>query len=112
MRESRGEVHPGATALAATPDPSESPDALRRIWADERDRSIVSRAMTLLREDSDTDDRTLLAFELVAMRGVPAAEAAAQCEMSVEQVYVVKSRITKRLRAIVQDLTDAFERDD
>ena len=31
--------------------------------------------------------------------------------VSVEQVYVAKSRITKRLRQVVEDLTKAFEED-
>src|SRR5206468_12314554 len=85
--------------------------ALGSIWADARDRAVLARALSILRDESDVDDRTLLAFELVALRAVPAAEAAAQCGMSPDQVYVAKSRITKRLRQLVADLTAAFEED-
>lgn len=97
----------GQTALSEIPDES----ALRSIWTDERDRSILSQAMGLLRSESGVDDRTLLAFELVALRGVPVGEAAAQTKMSVDQVYVAKSRIVKRLRQLIEELTQAFEED-
>ena len=65
----------------------------------------------MMRDDSGTDDRTLRAFELVALRGVPAAQAGEQCSMSVDQVYVARSRVTKRLRVLVDELTAAFEED-
>lgn len=91
-------------------DMSDDP-ALRSIWTDERDRTILARAFEILREDSAVDPRTIQAFELVAMRGVPAAEAAVQSGMSVDQVYVAKTRMTKRLRRLVEELTAAFEED-
>jgi DNA-directed RNA polymerase specialized sigma24 family protein len=65
----------------------------------------------MVRAESGVDERTMLAFELVALRGVPTGEAAHQCGMSTEQVYVAKSRVTKRLRQIVAQLTEAFEED-
>jgi RNA polymerase sigma-70 factor (ECF subfamily) len=86
-------------------------NSLRSIWTDERDRAILDRAISMLREESEIDDRTLLAFELVALRGVPAQEVGLQCQMSTDQVYVAKSRVTKKLRAIVDELTHAFEED-
>ncbi|MBL8886328.1 MAG: sigma-70 family RNA polymerase sigma factor [Phycisphaerales bacterium] len=106
-RNNKKNLLPGATILSDAPDEQ----ALRNIWTDERDRTILSRAMSMLRDESDVDDRTLQAFELVALRGVPAPEAAAQSGMSVEQVYVAKSRMTKKLREVVLQLTEAFEED-
>lgn len=106
-RTNKKNLLPGATILSDAPDEQ----ALRNIWTDERDRTILSRAMSMLRDESDVDDRTLQAFELVALRGVPAPEAAAQSGMSVEQVYVAKSRMTKKLREVVLQLTEAFEED-
>jgi RNA polymerase sigma-70 factor (ECF subfamily) len=105
-RDSKREL-PAGTALIETPDPSE----LRTIWTDERDRSILDRAFAMLRDESSVDDRTLMAFELVAIRGVPAEAVASRCLMSVDQVYVAKSRVTKKLRTLVQELTSAFEED-
>jgi len=84
---------------------------LRSIWEDERDRAILSQAMTMLSDESSIDDRTYLAFELFAMRRVPVAEVANRCEMTTDQVYVAKSRVTKKLREIVATLTEAFEED-
>jgi RNA polymerase sigma factor (sigma-70 family) len=101
----RGGEEDGVAAVADEP-------SLRRIWDQERDRAIVSRALAVLLDESDVDDRTLTAFELVALRGVPAPEAAAQAGMTVDQVYVAKSRLTKRLKALVQEMTSAFEEDE
>jgi RNA polymerase sigma-70 factor (ECF subfamily) len=102
-RDDRGHL----TSLSSVPDEP----SLRSIWTDERDRAIFTRALSLLRDESAVDDRTLLAFELVALRGVPASEVASQCTMTVDQVYVAKSRVTKHLRGIVEKLTAAFEED-
>lgn len=107
LRKERRHSEPQSQAAA---DPVDEP-TLRTIWEDERDRAILSRAMTMLNEESSIDDRTYLAFDLFAMRKVPVAEAASRCGMTVDQVYVAKSRVTKRLRDIVATLTRAFEED-
>lgn len=106
MRERKKAASGGEVAEEATDEGS-----LRAIWADERDRAIFAEALAMLRDESSVDDRTLLAFELVGLRGVPVAEAAAQCEMTVDQVYVAKSRVVKHLRRLVEQLTEAFEED-
>ncbi len=106
MRARRGQ----SEADESIPDDANEA-SLRSIWTDERDRAILDRAIAMLREESDIDDRTLLAFELVALRGVPAAEVGRQCAMSTDQVYVAKSRVTKKLKALVEELTSAFEED-
>ena len=85
--------------------------ALRSIWTDERDRAILGKALSMLREESEIDERTLLAFELSSLRGVPVTEAASQCGMTPDQVYVARSRVTRKLRALVDELTAAFEED-
>lgn len=85
--------------------------SLRGIWDEERDRSIVHGALAMLRRETSIDDRTLRAFELVALRGVPAAAAATECGMTVDQVYVARSRVTRRLREFVNGMTEAFEAD-
>lgn len=100
-----------ATSMGTRLETVHDERSLRGLWTEERDRLILGRAMATLRDDSNIDDRTLLAFELVGLRGVPATEAAAQSGMSVEQVYVAKSRLTKRLRERVDELTRAFEED-
>lgn len=109
--EGRRAGHADLDHVADDGEPHTDESALRTIWTDERDRTILARAFDLLREDPAIDPRTILAFELVAMRGVPAAEAASQSRMSVDQVYVAKTRMTKRLKGLVQELTEAFEED-
>lgn len=108
LRERGRRAAVGGTALADVP----GEDALRSIWEDERDREILSRALGILRDESSIDDRTLLAFELVGLRAVPVQEAARRCEMTPDQVYVAKSRVTKRLRSLVEEMTFAFEEDE
>ncbi len=92
-------------------EPATDERALRAIWDDERDRAIFNEALAMLRDESSVDDRTLLAFELVGLRGVPVSEAAAQCEMTTDQVYVAKSRVVKHMKRLVEQLTAAFEED-
>jgi RNA polymerase sigma factor (sigma-70 family) len=92
-------------------DPASAERALRNVWNEERDRVILHHAMATLHDEGSMDERTLLAFELSALRGVPAGEAASQCQMTVEQLYVARSRVTRRLRVMVREMTSAFEED-
>lgn len=89
----------------------DEPEALRSVWDEERDRSILWKAFGLLSDGSGIEARTLLAFELCGLRGTPVAAAAVQCGMSVDEVYVAKSRVARRLREVVATLTEAFEED-
>jgi hypothetical protein len=107
VRESARYAHARETVIAQLPDAR----SLQQHWEDERDRLLLDQAMGYLRDDSAFDERTLQAFELVAFRGVPVASVAQQCSMTPEQVYVAKSRITRKLRLLVQELTSAFEED-
>jgi RNA polymerase sigma factor (sigma-70 family) len=107
MRDAGRTTRADSGVLAEAPDD----DALRDVWTEERDRSIAAAALSALHDESGLDERTLLAFELFALRGVPAPEVASQCSMSVDQVYVAKNRVTTRLRRIIKQMTDAFEED-
>ena len=86
------------SALSGVEDDRAGDERLTRIWERERDVAILVEALAALRASARLEERTLRAFELVAVRGVPPAEAAAQCGMDVETVYVIKNRLTKRLR--------------
>lgn len=77
------------------------------VWDQEQKRAIVQRAMEILRQGR-TSDNSLKAFELLAIRGVPAAAAAEQCGMTPDEVYVAKNRVGKRLREIVDELKAAW----
>lgn len=95
----------GNSALDELPADSE----LTRIWEEEREREIFAQAMRRLREATRLDDNTIRAFELYAIQGLPVADVAEQCGLTVDMVYVVKNRLTKRLRELVQELTSAFD---
>ncbi len=86
--------------------------SLAEAWRHERERAIIGQALALIREEGRMRDETLRAFELFAIRGVPAAEVARQCGMSVDAVYVVKNRLTGRLRELVRELTIAYDEDE
>ena len=62
------------------------------------ERQIFSEAWESVCNESGASPATLLAFELTAMRGVPAAEAARQCGISIDQVYVARNRVARRLK--------------
>lgn len=98
----------GAASIEAIADD----ETLTRAWNEERERSIFDEAISILRSTSRADPHTLHAFELFALRAVPATEVAAQTGLSVEAVYVAKNRMTRRLRDIVTELSAAYGEDD
>lgn len=72
------------------------------------ERHIYEQAWDWLRQSTGTSDASLRAFELTNLRGVPIAEAALQCGMSIDQVYVARSRIAARLREAVERIDGAI----
>lgn len=86
-----------------------NPAHLTQVWRAEQERAIFARAWEALRATGRTSDRTLEAFELVAMRGVPSEAVAAQCGITIDEVYAAKNRVTTRLRELIEELTRAYE---
>ncbi len=106
MRRRRGAVRVGGnSALENLPDELE----ISGIWDREREQAIYEQAMAALRESTRTDAKTLLVFELYAIQGKPVDDVAAQCNVTVDMVYVIKNRLTKRLRELVAALTAAYD---
>lgn len=99
----------GDTAAADVPAPVPDGPGLTRLWEREREQAILHEAMSILRASTKIEPHTLRAFERSAVRGVPPEAVAAECGLSVEAVYVVKNRLTKRLREIVRELTAAYD---
>ncbi len=95
----------GESALGDVPDDSTVTDA----WDTARQRVIFERALEVLRGQTRLNDRTVLAFELCALRNTPPESAAAECGMTVAEVYVAKNRAIKKLREIVAQLTQEFD---
>lgn len=86
-----------------------SDDDAQTAWQEEQRKVILRRAMQVLRERTRMDERTLHAFELCAVRGVPPERAAEDVGMSVPEVYVAKNRAIKRLREFVDELTQEYD---
>lgn len=106
MRRHRGAVRVGGNSLL---DNLADVAELTRVWEQERQQAIFDQAMLLLRDSTRTDDVTIRAFELYAVRGLPVEEVAKRCDVSIDTVYVIKNRLTKRLREIVNQLTTAYD---
>lgn len=94
-RRPGGEDPERAGGMAREPDVAE---AFERAL----ERHIFERAWATVRAEGRLAEPTLAAFELTALRGVPAQAAAAACGMSVDQVYVAKNRVAKRLQEAVE----------
>lgn len=84
-------------------DPVKS-DQLQAVWDGEHRGAILREAMTELRSTSRTDERTIRAFELVAAHGRSPQQVAEELGMSVHDVYLAKSRVSQRLREIIERL--------
>ncbi|MEK6702025.1 MAG: sigma-70 family RNA polymerase sigma factor [Planctomycetota bacterium] len=97
----------GDTLVAGVPDEAQ----LTLIWDEQCEREVLRAAMAQLRATSRTDERTFLAFELVALRGATAEAAAQACGMSVAEVYVAKNRMTRRLKETITLLREAYRED-
>lgn len=85
-----------------------SAQAITATWDAVQTRVIFDRAMEVLREGGRVAERTVRVFELVALRGVPAAAVAETTGIGVDEVYRIKHRVTTRLREIVEELTGAY----
>ena len=82
---------------------------LTEIWEDERRKAILRQSMDRLRSGSRTDERTIRAFEMLFVHGMTPQAVADELEMSVQSVYVAKSRIAERLQKIVQEIEAEFD---
>lgn len=78
--------------LASHPDPGEGAET----WEIEYQRRIASLAMNRIK--AEFQENTWQAFQLTAVEGVSAADAAARVGISPGAVYVAKSRVLARLK--------------
>lgn len=82
-----------------------------RVWEEERRRAILREAFTRLGAESQTGEKAMQAFELLVFRAVPVAAVARELDMSINDVYQAKSRVTARLRGHLEALEHAFDED-
>jgi len=90
----------GESAICEVPDEAR----LTAIWNAESERILFERAMTELREQTKTAEKTLRAFHALVLDGASPEAVAETHGLTVAEVYRIKNRITSRLREIVSRL--------
>ena len=99
-REYRGE-----SAMVTMPNE----DECSKLWENERRTVILRMALHELRATTKSHDRTMKAFEMVAINQVRVATVANDLEMTQQEVYLAKSRTAKRLRTIIEKLDETYD---
>jgi RNA polymerase sigma-70 factor, ECF subfamily len=89
------------TALGLLEDP-DSP--LNRYWDEEHDRYVLRCLFEAV--ELEFEPATVRAFQLVALDGVSAAQAADELGISLRAVYIAKSRVLRKLRELAEGLLD------
>lgn len=97
----------GSSAIVHLPDEPE----LTQVWEQERDQAVFDRALHRLRAATRTEPHTLEVFTRVALAGESPAAVAAELNISRDQVYRIKNRITERLRLLVTQVEQEYAED-
>jgi RNA polymerase sigma-70 factor (ECF subfamily) len=83
----------------------EDPDSpLNRYWDEEHDRYLLRCLFEAV--ELEFEPATDRAFQLVALDGVAAAQAANALGISLTAVYIARSRVLSRLRELAEGLLD------
>jgi RNA polymerase sigma-70 factor (ECF subfamily) len=107
LRQARAARHEARGLSAADDLPAD--DELQVAWDAECRLAIVHRALELLRARTATDEKTLRAFERVALDGHSPADVARELRMTTADVYLAKHRCLSRLRELISTLSVAYE---
>jgi RNA polymerase sigma-70 factor (ECF subfamily) len=89
------------SALGLLEDPG-SP--LNRYWDEEHDRYVLRCLFEAVK--LEFEPTTVRAFQLVALDGASGAQAAGELGISLTAVYIARSRVLRRLRALAEGLLD------
>jgi RNA polymerase sigma-70 factor (ECF subfamily) len=87
--------------LGQLEDPDSEPS---RIWDQDHDRRVAARLLEMI--EGDFEPLTWRAFRDVTVEGRRAAEVAAELGLSVNAVYIAKSRVMARLQQELAGLID------
>lgn len=104
--ETRRRARPSGDAIEQAADESR----VSEIWEQEERAAIIDAAMKELRA-GETSESVIKAFELAFLRKMPAEQVAAECGMSVDSVHQSRTRVIRRLNAIVRRLSAAYAED-
>lgn len=75
----------------------------------QRRLAILREAIVELQQHTKTEPRTIRAFELLYYQGMSVQAVAADLGMSVQDVYLARSRIAARVREIVARIENEYE---
>jgi len=73
-----------------------------RLVEEEWKNILYNQALEILRQNCE--EKTYLAFDLYARKGMPVEQVMEMLEMTKDQVFQIKSRLQKRLREIISTL--------
>jgi len=97
-----GDGSSGTDFFNALPDDN----SLTQIWEDEWQQAVMQQCLATVR--SEVEARTFEAFELFALKGMPAEEVASRLDMSANAVFGAKRRILRRIRELLPQLQDEW----
>jgi RNA polymerase sigma-70 factor (ECF subfamily) len=78
---------------------------LSQLWNQEHDRHVARRLLELIKPNFEST--TWQAFQRVTLDGAKPVEVAKELGISTNAVYIAKSRVMRRLRQEMQELSDA-----
>ena len=100
-------VSRGESAIVDLPREAEIEEA----WNTERRMTILRTAMEQLKNSTKIADKTVRAFEMVALQQQSVAAVAAELDISENDVYLAKSRVAAKLKEIVASIESIYDED-
>ena len=95
----------GASDFLRRLEQLEDPDSgLSRLWDEEHDRQVAARLLRLI--EPEVTPTTWQAFRRVALEGAAPEAVAAELGLTVNAVFIAKSRVLQRLRRETRGLFD------
>lgn len=94
----------GVSAVMETPDEAH----LEACWSAEERAAILREALGALRTDSNLAPETIEAFELQVLHRRGPHQVAEHLGCTVNDVYLAKSRVTRRLKAMVESIEGSW----
>ncbi len=95
----------GASAFVEVPGENQ----LELIWREECRDALLEAALARLRAETRTEEQTIRIFEMLAVDGLSVQRVSQETGATPNDVYLAKHRCLKRLRAIVSDMSIAYE---
>src|SRR5262245_16799683 len=95
----------GESALAGLPADRE----MDRLWDEACRREMLVRAIDELRRTQRAGEKSLAVLDLLFVRQLTPAQVAAELDVPVQSVYVMKSRLAERLRVLLRSQESLFE---